>query len=125
MILDGLLSLFRVWITELPFVVNHDQQGLNAEILAAGLQFSQILLVFCFVLEELVNVLDSVDAESLLAGLGEVQVIQLAGKQGFYVKTIRPTRSEMGVLWARQCQVGWRTVGRRNQRQRYEQTRGE
>ena len=57
MVFDCFGSSRLIGIAQLPFAITHDQQALDAQVIAAVLEFLQVRLVFSFVLEELVDVL--------------------------------------------------------------------
>ena len=80
-VLDGLRAFLRFWVAEPTFAVDHDQQALDAQIRGPLLHLAEIAAIFGLVLEELVDILDRLDPEVLLRGLGEVQIVELARTQ--------------------------------------------
>ena len=74
-VLDRLLAFLLVGVAEPPLVVAHDQHAAHAEVVAALLHLGEVGLVGGLVLEELVDVLDGVDAEFLLRDFREVEVV--------------------------------------------------
>ena len=76
MIFHGLMTFGRVRITQAPLAVTHDEQGLNALVLAALLHLGEILLILRLVEEELVYILNGLNAKPA-RHLGKLKVVQM------------------------------------------------
>ena len=76
MVLDRLRPLGESASPKTTFPVDHDEQALHAVVGSSLLQFTEIPGVLRFVLEELIDIFDPVDAELFLRDLGEVERIQ-------------------------------------------------
>ena len=81
-IFNSLTAFGFVGVTEVSFAVDHDQQLFDAGVGSAFVEFGEVGGVFGFVLEELVDVFDGVDAEFLFGGGGEVEVIKFSAEDG-------------------------------------------
>ena len=81
-VLHGLGPSRRVRISDGPLTVAHDEEALNAEGVAAGLQLGEIDPVPGPVLEEGIHVLHRSDVELLSGHPWKVQVVQPPGIQG-------------------------------------------
>ena len=82
MIFDGLATAIFIGITKIAFAVDHDEQGLDANVTSTFLEFSKVGGVLSFVLEKLIHILDGLDAEFLFGGGRELEVVQLAREDG-------------------------------------------
>jgi hypothetical protein len=82
-VFDGLLALCFIRLAKVAFVVAHDEDIGNA--LAAGdfLEFGDVGSVFRFVLPELIDVLNGIDAKFGFSDAGEVEVSQLLCEERF------------------------------------------
>ena len=63
MVLDRRGAACAVRIAEVAFVVAHDEAAADAVVVAALLEFPQVVSVLGFVLEKRVHILDAVDVE--------------------------------------------------------------
>jgi hypothetical protein len=77
-VLDRRLPARRVGIAELPFTIHHDQVLVHAGVLRPCVHLGKVGCILRLVPEELVDVLDGLDAELLLCDAGEVEVLELA-----------------------------------------------
>ncbi|MBA7687125.1 hypothetical protein ES703_95585 [subsurface metagenome] len=65
MVADGLGAEASVRVAETTFIVAHNQQRFDAEVLCAFFHLSQIRGIVGLVLKEYVNILDRVDAKTV------------------------------------------------------------
>ena len=79
-ILNCLVSLRLVGVTDVAFAVAHDEEALHAEVGGAFFHFAEVGFVLRFIHEELVHVFERHDA--VVGGdFGEIEVVDFAGLQ--------------------------------------------
>ncbi len=93
MVLNGLGALCVVMMAKFAFSIDHEQNTGNAVVFGAFLEFRQIGIVFGFVFEELVYILDSVDPKIVLSVLCEIQIVELLSEQCFCEATTEQEKS--------------------------------
>ena len=76
MLLDGPAAARLFRISKGAFAVDHDQDAVDALSRGALLHLGEVLFILCLVLEELVDVFDSVDPQGV-GGFCEVEIVEL------------------------------------------------
>lgn len=84
--------------SDLSFAIDHDEDVGHTEILHALIEVGEILFVFGFVFEELIDVFQGVDAVGLLGVFGPVEVAQIATLEHAVVGPLGEGDFEEGLL---------------------------
>ena len=88
-VLDCLGAGLVVGVAEVAEAVAHQEQVLHAFVGRPPGEIGQVVGVFGLVLEELIDVLDGVDAELLAGRPREVEVVELAGEDRLVQRPFR------------------------------------
>ena len=72
MVLDGRCPLGRVTVAQSSFSIDHDQDVGDPKIASPFLHLLKVLRVLGFVLKELIDILDAIDAESLFGNFRKI-----------------------------------------------------
>ena len=94
MILDRLGAGGGLGIAKVAEAIAHDQDVRHTLVLRPLGEVGQVGRVLSLVLEELVDVLDRVDAKLLLGGAGEIEVVKFTGEDGAVQRPFRQRDAE-------------------------------
>ena len=93
-VFDHLGAGRSIGIAQIAEAITHDQDVRHALVLRPLGEVGQVGRVFSLVLEELVDVLDRVDAKLLLGGAGEIEVVKFTGEDGAVQRPFRQRDAE-------------------------------
>ena len=82
-ILDGLLTLGRVSVSQIALTIDHDEKATNTLTFGASAHFLEIVCISRLILEELIDVFDGVNAELTLGNPRVIEVIHFPSKKSF------------------------------------------
>ena len=89
MVFDCFFAFVFIGVAQLAFAIDHDEQGLDARIIAPLFHVAEVTKVGGFVFEKPVDPLDGIEIERLFDKLAKVTVIDIAIPEQFVERPLR------------------------------------